>query len=402
MSGIIDENNITCVICSNIYVNPVMCLKCNNSICKECYIELEKSYKLKNKKFDCPYCRNFPFDVEINEQLNNFLKTISYICKKCKLKYNDVEQFQEHKKLCGKYKCKICLLSFDNPNKYFEHFNNDKKDVHKKIILYFADKNKKNINYWENIFIKEIKLLRNESEKILNKLNYFNKENNNENLENKNNNNYDNKNSEINNNNNNEEKDDLICFKDSNQIHEYMNFLDLKKENEFDKIFKSQIKNKLLLEEKIDINQNDNNNNNINLLNELKILNIPEKCEFINKYKLFFCFKQTNINCECCPEHICKPGCCMCQDCMSINKKIFNLKNHYLINKAGRASKFSYGSFHCHCKYENIEKTQVGNIFISIKWCHFPNKPCKACIELTKNMDYYLKPEIIKKLKNRV
>ena len=66
------------------------------------------------------------------------------------------------------------------------------------------------------------------------------------------------------------------------------------------------------------------------------------------------------------------------------------------------ASKFSYGSFHCHCKYENIEKTQVGNIFISIKWCHFPNKPCKACIELTKNMDYYLKPEIIKKLKNRV
>ena len=135
MSGIIDENNITCVICSNIYVNPVMCLKCNNSICKECYIELEKSYKLKNKKFDCPYCRNFPFNVEINEQLNNFLKTISYICKKCKLKYNDVEQFQEHKKLCGKYKCKICLLSFDNPNKYFEHFNNDKKDIHKKIIL---------------------------------------------------------------------------------------------------------------------------------------------------------------------------------------------------------------------------------------------------------------------------
>ena len=128
--------------------------------------------------------------------------------------------------------------------------------------------------------------------------------------------------------------------------------------------------------------------------------NIPDKLKFYEEYDLFFCGRKNDIDCICCKEHICKPGNCMCLCCMKINKKYHKLKSHYLINKAGRACKYSHGSFHCYSNYLHIVNDIGNNVFKPIYRCHGQNV-CKPCEEITLLMEQYLPAGICQKLRDR-
>ena len=118
------------------------------------------------------------------------------------------------------------------------------------------------------------------------------------------------------------------------------------------------------------------------------------------EYDLYFCGKPNHIDCICCTDHKCKPGACMCISCMKLNKKYHKLKSHYLINKSGRACKYSHGYFHCYCNYMHIVHDVGNNIFKPIYKCQGENI-CKPCEEITLLMETYLPNTICQKLRDR-
>jgi hypothetical protein len=75
---------------------------------------------------------------------------------------------------------------------------------------------------------------------------------------------------------------------------------------------------------------------------------------------------------------------------MNYNKKIKNLKDSFLINKAAKAAKYKrkYKSYYCYTYYAEE------------KLCKYPNDPCFECQILTKLMKKYLKPEVYNSLIN--
>lgn len=129
-------------------------------------------------------------------------------------------------------------------------------------------------------------------------------------------------------------------------------------------------------------------------------LQIIDKFSFNKNYNLFFCGKDNGIKCKCCINHTCSPEGELCQNCMKKNIKYHNLKHHYLINKKGKACKYSNGSFHCFTKTEAIRQDKGGNYFREYKIC-FKEYTCEACKNITDLMHYYLPQSIIKKLVER-
>jgi hypothetical protein len=127
---------------------------------------------------------------------------------------------------------------------------------------------------------------------------------------------------------------------------------------------------------------------------------IPGEAKLNTEYDLYFCGKPNRIDCICCTEHKCKPGACMCISCMKLNKKYHKLKSHYLINKSGRACKYSHGFFHCYCNYTHIVHDVGNNIFKPIYRCQGENI-CKPCEEITLLMETYLPSTICQKLRDR-
>ena len=127
---------------------------------------------------------------------------------------------------------------------------------------------------------------------------------------------------------------------------------------------------------------------------------IPEDVKLNTEYDLYFCGKPNHIDCICCTDHKCKPGSCMCISCMKLNKKYHKLKSHYLINKSGRACKYSHGYFHCYCNYIHIVHDVGNNIFKPVYKCQGENV-CKPCEEITLIMETYLPNTICQKLRDR-
>jgi hypothetical protein len=132
----------------------------------------------------------------------------------------------------------------------------------------------------------------------------------------------------------------------------------------------------------------------------IKPSTIPGDAKLNTEYDLFFCGKPNHIDCICCTEHKCKPGACMCISCMKLNKKYHKLKSHYLINKSGRACKYSHGFFHCYCNYTHIVHDVGNNIFKPVYRCQGENI-CKPCEEITLLMETYLPSTICQKLRDR-
>ena len=98
------------------------------------------------------------------------------------------------------------------------------------------------------------------------------------------------------------------------------------------------------------------------------------------------------IKCNCCPDHICKKGNCMCVDCMRENINIFRLnKSASLINKIGKIARLNKGSYYCNCEYETIIENVIGKKFKRKSKCCFPFPPCDNCKNLEKFKDIYLR-----------
>ena len=70
------ESSFTCSICSDIFIEPTMCMNCQNVYCKEC-IEgwLQKSTTCPNR------CQNTNFDK--SKSTIEMLSKLNFICDKC-------------------------------------------------------------------------------------------------------------------------------------------------------------------------------------------------------------------------------------------------------------------------------------------------------------------------------
>jgi hypothetical protein len=352
----LNEEQITCMICSEIYVKPVFCKQCKNSFCENCYKDLKEFNEKHDKNVECPLCKK-PLQVEPNLEIARLLKDMIIECKKCTTSFKGYSDYVNHMDYCKKIVCKICNKDFKNYRLFVEHFENF--ELHLDIATYAFDTNTniniKNEENWNLVYANEIANL--------------------------------NKNNDNN-------------FEDKYKNKEYVNFLDIKEEENFDTAFKNYINSKKPFREFSLTNSFTNQCEDlgkcfINKKNrEFKELLIPEKCKYFKKYDLFYCLNETNINCTCCPDHICKPGNCLCKDCMTINLKYHNLKTFFGINKEKRACKYSNKSFHCHYKYLKQNNNRITEFF-----CHGISPPCQACKEHTELMKYYIKPEHIEKLK---
>ena len=92
---------------------------------------------------------------------------------------------------------------------------------------------------------------------------------------------------------------------------------------------------------------------------------------------VFFCGKTIKLNENTIKK--CAPNEFICKNCVERNKKIYNLKDHYLINIYGRVSKKNKGVYHC-----------FGNFLVNnkIEEC-LTSYVCKACSFLNSLSNYY-------------
>ena len=175
----------------------------------------------------------------------------------------------------------------------------------------------------------------------------------------------------------------------NNELNKVINKLNKKNNSvkEGDKIDdKSQVKR-----ERFENNLGTTNGNQLTLI---------DRKGYDNKYDLYFCGKLNNIDCKCCEDKFCSPEGELCKECMKKNLNYHFLKGYYLINKKGKACKYSNGSFHCHSKFDLISQDEGGNFFKVKKTCKC-NYTCIPCKNITKLMNYYLSTNTIKQLLER-
>ena len=81
------QDLLNCPICSNILIDPYMCMNCQNFYCKKCIDEWSK------KDNKCPNrCENPNYKKSIEK--NNILSKLKFKCKNCgkEILYEDVEK----------------------------------------------------------------------------------------------------------------------------------------------------------------------------------------------------------------------------------------------------------------------------------------------------------------------
>ena len=86
------KDSVICTICSNILINPVMCMNCQNVYCQKC---IDGWSKKDNK---CPNrCENPNYKKSIEK--NNILSKLKFKCQKCgeEIFYDNVKS---HKDSC--------------------------------------------------------------------------------------------------------------------------------------------------------------------------------------------------------------------------------------------------------------------------------------------------------------
>lgn len=91
------ESSITCIICLDIIIEPMMCVKCKNVYCKQC---INNWTKINNK---CPNrCENPKYQNCLD--IRALLSKLSFNCKNCKniINYNEMEKHCLSKCILGK------------------------------------------------------------------------------------------------------------------------------------------------------------------------------------------------------------------------------------------------------------------------------------------------------------
>ena len=84
------KESVTCPICSNILINPLMCMNCQNVYCKKC---IDGWSKKDNK---CPNrCENPNYKPSVEK--NNILSKLKFKCQKCgeEILYDNVKSHIE-------------------------------------------------------------------------------------------------------------------------------------------------------------------------------------------------------------------------------------------------------------------------------------------------------------------
>ena len=114
-----------------------------------------------------------------------------------------------------------------------------------------------------------------------------------------------------------------------------------------------------------------------NMINSDEICREYKGSKYNHILGLFFCKKNIKLNEKTTLK--CTPNVFMCKNCVEINKRIYNLKDHYLINIYGRVSKKNKGLYHC-----------FGNFLVNnkIEEC-ITSYICRACCLLNSFSHYY-------------
>lgn len=332
-------DQLQCPICISFYEGKIVyCKICGNRFCEKC------AKKSKNTNENCPLC-NKEFEFEEDIIFEDIFKDSYRICKKCK-KNITLDNYENHIQNCRK--CKICDKFF-LINEFEQHIL---IKPHIDYLIFKFNSITCNNELNDN--------LKNEIENLKNRIILDKKIK--ENI---------NKRSEI------EKNYNGKILINTREPHKYLNMIELKKKiskKDFEKIKDNNIEKYIKYKKSI-----------FNQLNpEIQLDPIMD---------LYFCYKEIkDLNCDCCLDKICRPGNCICKNCMKINQKYHNLNIYQLINKAGRVCKFSE-KFHCYCRYYKIINNTYKKIFICQSYI------CDACSDLNKIKNYYLTDDNLNELK---
>ena len=108
------KESVTCPLCLNILINPVMCMNCQKNFCKRCI----DSYSQKNSK--CPNeCSEPKYQISLGK--NEILSKLKFKCKKCETQFQ-YDEAQKHNDCCDPDKSLSSQTeaqgdSCDDPNK---------------------------------------------------------------------------------------------------------------------------------------------------------------------------------------------------------------------------------------------------------------------------------------------
>ena len=122
------KDSVICPICKNILINPVLCLKCQDSFCQKCIDD-----KSKNNEECLNKCSEPSFQKSMGK--NDILSKLKFNCQKCGGEYY-YHEITKHNETCNSIK-----PSNDNTNCFTFSRNNGSKS--KSHIYYYLGKKKK-------------------------------------------------------------------------------------------------------------------------------------------------------------------------------------------------------------------------------------------------------------------
>lgn len=128
--------------------------------------------------------------------------------------------------------------------------------------------------------------------------------------------------------------------------------------------------------------------NKINKEEEDKIKSDYEKN--FSSYDLIYCYKNK-----------CEPNNLLCKDCMKINQRLHNLKDHYLINSAGRVCTYKNKMIYCLCLFEKKLEVKKDSIEFYPTFTCGRCAQCESCKLLQDKLQDYLSDKLYKALIER-
>ncbi len=128
------ETPVICIICLDIIIQPIMCMKCKNVYCERCI----NNWSKKNNK--CPNrCENPNYQICFS--ISKTLSKLNFNCKNCKkiINYNEMEKHFLSK-------CQLVKNSYSNDsnekslverNYNFQKINNESKEPEMRLTSKF-------------------------------------------------------------------------------------------------------------------------------------------------------------------------------------------------------------------------------------------------------------------------
>ena len=340
--------NYQCNVCFERYEDPVQCLKCKANFCQKHIINSDNS---------CPICKCYPFNFKDNTIINisNINFDLKYICTVCRFGTGDKNTFLRH--IFDNHQDEIITI-FNMNTIQNKDINQSNKAQKISNVKPFYNMNDSSPNY------NNINQIQNNNQQIINKS----------------------KNINLQTHRNSKYKQNNINSSQENNINMKKNINPNQKYNKnMKKSINSSKDNSINMKKSINSSQD-------NSINMMKSINSSQDNSINNNNikKMHYCGNKNElIKCECCPDHICKEGNCLCVDCMKINFYQFNLSENQLINRAGKVADFYRGDYFCGQEYESIINTVTHRTYRNLKKCEHPYESCDDCKVLTKFSDIY-------------